>query len=717
MHPEPHKQGASQDMIDKPTPQNLLLLGDARYNLGAEILEDQNGQLINLRPQSAQVLNILAQNLGQMVSKDALLDAVWPDVSVTEDSLVQCISDIRRAISDKKRSVLKTVPKRGYMLLFPEPAKMPGRRPLSLAPATQIEQEFDFLNQRGARMYVHLINSEHAPIHERLAHAAMGDEVTEILQHLLKAQKDGALVQSFSGGALLEFARPRNAIACALDLNKWAVQRKMNAGSKNPVTLGIGVDIGLGSGTDDIRVQHLAKRANSCEIVVSAGVMNAVTAGLDCDFLDMGDCVFSDQDAPVRCFKVLQRSARAIMKPILNPEDILPTIAVIPFMSKSNDPEAKVVGEVLADDVISLLSRSLQINVISRMSTTSFRNRDTTLSEIGSALDANYVLSGRYLHHNNRLKIDVELAEVATGRVIWVDQASHDVGELLDAPETIEWIAFNVQRAIYAGIVSQSRQNPLPTLQTYTLLMGAVALMHRLSPADFNKARQLLEALIERAPNQAVPLAWMSRWHVLRVQQGWSDEPMQEARAARECTKRALDMDPECVLALVSEGQALTNLFRDMDAAEERYDRALDLSPNDAVGRLLRGTMYAFRGQGSAAIRDTERSLHLTPLDPLRFFFLSLAASACISADENKRALEFSNLSLRANSTHTSTLRVKAVAQMRLGQEADARETGKKLLGLQPNLRVSDWLKNAPSRDYDVGREFGHTLRAIGIPN
>ena len=62
-------------------------------------------------------------------------------------------------------------------------------------------------------------------------------------------------------------------------------------------------------------------------------------------------------------------------------------------------------------------------------------------------------------------------------------------------------------------------------------------------------------------------------------------------------------------------------------------------------------------------------------------------------------------------------MRVKAVAQMRLGQDDAARETGRKLLKLQPGLRVSEWLKNAPSSDYENGREFGRTLREIGIPN
>ncbi|MFT6024411.1 MAG: adenylate cyclase [Ascidiaceihabitans sp.] len=708
-------------MIDDLPPHPFLSLGDHLYDVEKELLEDAHGQLINLRPQSAQVLNILARNLGDIITKDALLDAVWPNVSVTEDSLVQCISDIRRAIADKDRTLVRTVPKRGYMLVAPAPdARLQSPSALQAASGqslSTLEQEFGLMNHQGARLYIRLSETESAPHDRQIKLVDYGLEVSQFLRSLLSGKDDGHVSSSFVGGTLLEFTQHKNAIKTALELNKWCVQRNMDTANDRAITLGIGVDVGLQSDPEADRIRHLATLAGPCEIVVSADMMNSVTAGLDCEFLDMGDCALPEVNQSVRCFKALQRNARAIMRPILNPEDLLPTIAVIPFMSKTSDPETKVVGEVLADDVISLLSRSLQINVISRMSTTSFRHRDATLSEIGNALDANYVLTGRYLYSNNRIKIDVELSEVATGRVIWVDQATHDVSHVLDAPETIEWIVFNVQRAIYAGVVSQARQEHLPSLHTYTLLMSAVALMHRLSPTDFNRARVLLEALIDRAPDQAVPLAWMSRWHVLRVQQGWSEDPTAEAMIAMECTKRALDLDPDCVLALVSEGLVMTNLLRKLDDAEARYDRALDLSPNDAVGRLLRGTMYAFRGQGTEAMRDTERSLHLTPLDPLRFFFLSLAASACISAENYDRALEFSNLSLRANSTHTSTLRVKAVAQMRLGHGDAARETGRKLLSLQPNLRVSEWLKNAPSSAYANGREFGNTLREIGIPN
>src|SRR4051794_39893985 len=74
---------------------------------------------IKLRPKSFEVLRYLAEHAGQAVSKDALIAAIWPDVTVSEESLTRCISDIRLAIGDDSQRVIKTLPKRGYLLEGP----------------------------------------------------------------------------------------------------------------------------------------------------------------------------------------------------------------------------------------------------------------------------------------------------------------------------------------------------------------------------------------------------------------------------------------------------------------------------------------------------------------------------------------------------------------------------------------------------------------------
>ena len=70
---------------------------------------------VHLRPKAFQVLTILLDNHGRLVSKAALHDAVWKRVVVTDDSLAHCIADIRRALADSGFEMIKTVPRRGYI--------------------------------------------------------------------------------------------------------------------------------------------------------------------------------------------------------------------------------------------------------------------------------------------------------------------------------------------------------------------------------------------------------------------------------------------------------------------------------------------------------------------------------------------------------------------------------------------------------------------------
>jgi TolB-like protein len=79
-------------------------------------LRDSKGSEVALRPKSHDLLFTLARNAGRVMSRDELFDAVWPDVTVTEDSISQCVREVRRAIGDPKGRILRTLIKRGYCL-------------------------------------------------------------------------------------------------------------------------------------------------------------------------------------------------------------------------------------------------------------------------------------------------------------------------------------------------------------------------------------------------------------------------------------------------------------------------------------------------------------------------------------------------------------------------------------------------------------------------
>ncbi|MEO8188645.1 MAG: winged helix-turn-helix domain-containing protein, partial [Burkholderiaceae bacterium] len=93
-----------------------MRLGGHVLDLEAQVLRDADGAPVTLRAQAWAVLRLLALNAGRVVTKEQMLDTVWPGLIVTDGSLPQAISDIRSALGPVSRSVLKTVARRGYML-------------------------------------------------------------------------------------------------------------------------------------------------------------------------------------------------------------------------------------------------------------------------------------------------------------------------------------------------------------------------------------------------------------------------------------------------------------------------------------------------------------------------------------------------------------------------------------------------------------------------
>jgi DNA-binding winged helix-turn-helix (wHTH) protein/quercetin dioxygenase-like cupin family protein len=95
----------------------------AAYRFGAFVLNVERGCLqrdgrdLDLRPKAFDVLRYLVERAGKLASKDELVELAWPNVTVSDDSLAQCVSDIRRLLEDDEQRFIRTVPRRGYMFV------------------------------------------------------------------------------------------------------------------------------------------------------------------------------------------------------------------------------------------------------------------------------------------------------------------------------------------------------------------------------------------------------------------------------------------------------------------------------------------------------------------------------------------------------------------------------------------------------------------------
>ena len=341
-------------------------------------------------------------------------------------------------------------------------------------------------------------------------------------------------------GLMLEFPSVQPAIRSAFAIQHACAQANAGVPPDRQMLLRMGAHVGqLIADEHDIYghgvnlAARLTTLAGPGEIVVSADVRDQLIPVLDADIEDLGACYVKHVNEPVRAYRVGPPGPRPVIEPgsAAMPE-LRPTVAVIPFTARGGEAAHQVLGEVLADEIISALSRAADLNVISRLSTTVFRGRDASLGEVGGYLNATYVLSGAYLASGNQFNLSAELADAKSGNVVWAKSLKGQVTGIVSGKDgLIDKAVAGVSAAIMARELLRAQSQPLPTLESYTLLMGAIALMHRLSLRDFDRAKQMLQTLTERAPRQAIPWAWMAKWHVLRVQQGWSDNPDLDAQA------------------------------------------------------------------------------------------------------------------------------------------------------------------------------------------
>jgi adenylate cyclase len=532
----------------------------------------------------------------------------------------------------------------------------------------------------------------------------------------------GRLLQRLGDGLMLEFAHPRHAAECARALHRRCAELSANLPPDDRVLLRVGIHAAEIL-TDDVVIYghgvnvaaRLAAIAGPGETVISAAARDELTAGLDGEIEDLGLCHLKNIETPLRAYRLGPRNAQ---QPVLERQiELRQTLAIIPFASRGCAREFLAVGEIIADEVIAAISRAPELRVVSRLSTTAFRGRKLQLDDIRAYLGATYVLSGGYRVVGDALILNVELADTRNNEVMWAKGLRTNVrGLLAQDNELVGSLVAGLSDAIMNTEIARAATHALPTLDAGTLLLGGIGLMHRLSPRDFGKARQAFEHLIERYPRFLAPYAYLAEWHVFSVTQGWFGSLEKEATAALDRVNRALDIDPTDSLALTVNGMVHTNLLRKHDIAKQSYDLALQKNPNAGLAWLHRGTLLAFQGRGREAMEETQRAAALSPLDPWRYYYDSLCATAALSARDYGRALELARRSLQANRTHVSTLRVIAIAASELGRMEEARAAVTELLKLDPTLTVSGYLARSPGRNFETGMIWAEALRRAKLP-
>lgn len=395
---------------------------------------------------------------------------------------------------------------------------------------------------------------------------------------------------------------------------------------------------------------------------------------------------------------------------------ILPAIAVLPFRAVGNDLADTTISDWLAEEICRSLSRSRLLAVISHLSCRELARGGIDISLVRSHLRADFCVAGSLRRVGGTLVLDADFIDVRSGRILWTRQVTSPVETFFQsADDGIAAIVGSIGAAIADEALSHIASRRLAEVEDHRLVIAGVRLMNRATLHDLARARELLEEALRRAPYAAETHAWLGKWYFLSVFNGWSTDTAAETHRGIDCTARALDLSPDNAFCLTIDGLAHNNLLKRLDVAEQRYNAALAINPNEALSLLLNGALHAFRDEGGAAIQAVDKARRLSPIDPFRYFYESLSATAYLSAGSYQKALELAESSLLLNDRHVSTLRAKIVALHNLDRGDELRAAGLQLRRNMPDFTIDGYLRSHPASGSKFGRKAAAAFKAAGL--
>lgn len=290
------------------------------------------------------------------------------------------------------------------------------------------------------------------------------------------------------------------------------------------------------------------------------------------------------------------------------------SVAVLPFVTLGTDPEREYFADGITEDVIAHLSKIRALKVISRASVMPFKRREQSLKEIGATLGVTTVLEGSVRHAGERVRIVAKLIDVEHDRHLWAETYDRELTDIFAIQTDVALqIAAALEAELSRDEQARVRREPTNDFQAYQFFLQGRQSFIRYSPDGFKRAIQHYEQAIARDAEFALAYAHLAMAHVELAETG-ATAPDVAYRLAADAAANSLRLDPELGAAHCTLGYLKGVCDFDWSGAEERFRRALELSPGSADTHALYGRLCAGLGRFDEAIALQQRARELDPL-------------------------------------------------------------------------------------------------------
>ncbi|MFL4994308.1 MAG: adenylate/guanylate cyclase domain-containing protein, partial [Microvirga sp.] len=439
----------------------------------------------------------------------------------------------------------------------------------------------------------------------------------------------GRLVKTIGDGFLCEFSSPVEAVRCAVDLQE-TVSQVSDGEIIKPLQLRIGINLGdiiieedgdiFGDGVNIAsRLQKMALPGGIC---LSGKVHEEVRDKLPYQFEDHGEHRFKNIGRLIKVYCLLAGLDPSTISSEARPASSLrdrPSIAVLPFVNLTNDPEQEYFADGIVEDIIAALSRFRSVFVIARNSTFTYKGRNVGVPQIGRELGARYVLEGSVRRSGERIRITAQLVDAASGVHLWAEHYDGVMADVFDLQDRITTsVVGSIQPSIRAAEIERARRKRPESLDAYDLVMRSLPYVWALEFEANKEATRLIDKALLLDPGYPLALSLAAWCRGQRIVYNWSKNVQEDKRETLRQAQAAAAIAHDDPFILTVLGAALT-ITREYQRAESMLERSLTLDPNSAWAWNRSGWLHNYQHDPEVAIQHFERSLRLSPYDPMAF--------------------------------------------------------------------------------------------------
>jgi len=300
------------------------------------------------------------------------------------------------------------------------------------------------------------------------------------------------------------------------------------------------------------------------------------------------------------------------------------SIAVLPFINMSADPEQEYFCDGMAEEIINSLTKIKDLRVVARTSAFSFKGKNLDIREIGKKLSVGKVLEGSVRIAGNRIRITAQLINVTDGYHLWSDRYDRELEDVFAIQDDVTMaIVDNLKLKLVKQQKAAVLKRDTDNVEAYNLYLKGSHYLRMYGGRGFDEAIDCYQQALHEDPNYA--MAYYGLFEIYISLSYWGNVPPKEAiPKAKAYAKKALEIDDTNGEAHGALGFIHTIHDWDWKAAEPKLKQALELSPNSAMMRLYYSFLLSNLEKHEEAIVEAMRAQALDPVSSFINAFVGL---------------------------------------------------------------------------------------------